>query len=86
MHWLYTTFKDYCQKKGIHLLRGDLKYIEKELVKIPKELQRSVMSDYTRKWVETMDKENNSLLKQNLARRKANLWLLTRQEKNKNDN
>jgi hypothetical protein len=75
MHWLYKGFKDYCYKNNIQLLRDDFLFIEQVLDKIPSELHRSIMYDYTRRWLLGVKKEEKSLLKQNSGRKLANSWL-----------
>lgn len=49
--WLYTTFKAYCDRAGIKLLRDDLMFIERVLGGIPISRQRKVMYEYTKIWL-----------------------------------
>ncbi len=76
MFWIHTTFKDYCTKRGIELLRDDLKFIEKKLYLIHSDLHKSIMGDFVEKWCEGMGYTEIDSQKQNLGRNKANLWLL----------
>lgn len=75
MHFLYSSFKPYCERNGVKLLRDDMKYIETQLIKVPENAQRKVMNEYLKKWQEGIAKSKNSLLGQNFGRRMANLWL-----------
>jgi len=78
MYWLHTTFKDYCDRKGIHLLKDDLKFIIKVLNNLPPNSHKSIMRDYCDKWLHTLEKEKNSSQRQNLARRASNSWLVNK--------
>lgn len=69
------SFAEYCSQQGLQLLRDDHKYIRRMLYRIPKNIHRSVLSDYCLKWQSGMDKCENATKKQNLGRRNANLWL-----------
>ena len=84
MHWFYTTFQDYCKKSGIQLLKDDLKYIERVLCNIDKGEQKRVLKHFTDEWLLGIQLEENSTLKQNTGRRRANLWLLEKVNEIKN--
>lgn len=86
MHWLYTAFKDYCNQKGILLLRDDLKFIERMIKEIPADLHKTIMRDFVDEWCDGMGRDAMSLLKQNLGRRQANIWLRVTTEKLKRRN
>ena len=75
MYLRWNLFKSYCIDHNIQLLKDDFKFIEHELMKIEKNLHRSVLKSYTDEWLSELEKEENSQQKQNLGRRKANTWL-----------
>lgn len=81
MYLRWNMFKDYCIKKNIHLLKDDFKFIEKQLIQIPLNLHRSVLKDFTDKWLSVLENESNSSQAQNLARRESNKWLREECEK-----
>lgn len=78
MHWLHTTFKDYCKSQGMDVLKDDFKFIVKVLNQMPLELHKSIMRDYCKEWCLGMEKGLAPEIKQNLGRKKANLWLLSK--------
>ena len=75
MYLKWNSFKTYCIEKNIQLLKDDFKFIERELVKIPPRLYRSVLSDFTKEWLKVLAEETNASQAQNLARRTSNKWL-----------
>ena len=75
MYLKWNLFKSYCIDKNIHLLKDDFKFIESQLSRIPKNLHRIVLKDFTDLWLSTLEKESNSPQSQNLARRASNKWL-----------
>jgi hypothetical protein len=66
---------DYCKTKGIEILPDDMRFIEQMLKDIPDDLHKSIMRDFIEEWCDGMGRDAMSLLKQNLGRRKANIWL-----------
>ena len=65
--WLMFSFKPYCERMKIQILKDDFTFIEKCLQRIPVPRQRKVMHEYTKIWL--------SEESQNLGRRKANDYL-----------
>lgn len=49
--WIYTTFKPYCERMKIKLLKDDLLFIQRVLPNIPFDRQKHVMRDYTKLWL-----------------------------------
>jgi hypothetical protein len=72
MHWLYSDFKMYCEQKKIKILRDDMRFIEKCLLKIPNNEHRRIMRDYVRIWL----KAKESGFSDNYGRKMANEYLL----------
>jgi|JI7StandDraft_1071085.scaffolds.fasta_scaffold11654_4 hypothetical protein len=75
MYWLRSTFLDYCQRKGINLLKDDLKFIEKLLRLFPPDRQKSIMVRYCEEWHKGMAECENAAQSENFGRRRANLYL-----------
>lgn len=71
MHWLYDEFRKYCAKRGLHILRDDMRFIEKRLIDIHPDEHRRIMREYVRIWIRELESHGN----QNKARRKANEYL-----------
>lgn len=67
----WDSFKAYCQRMGIKLLRDDIRYIENRLAKIPHDEHRRVMKEYTRIWIEQLSLGNG----ESKGRCEANLYL-----------
>jgi hypothetical protein len=72
MHWLYSEFRLYCERKDIKILRDDMRYIERRLENIPRDDHRRVMRDYVRVWLRA--KENGQ--GDNEGRKQANEFLM----------
>ena len=75
MLFLYDTFKPYCERNGVHLLRDDLRYIATQLRVIPPDRHRYVMRDYYNIWMQGMADAKIKASAQNIGRNKANTWL-----------
>jgi NAD+--asparagine ADP-ribosyltransferase len=75
MYLRWSMFKDYCLHNNIQLLRDDIKFIERELQKIPPNEHRELLKEYTDVWLEILKENDNAPLGQNLARKTANKWL-----------
>ncbi len=69
------SFQDFAQQKGIHLLKDDIVFIKKCLVKIPYNAKRRALETYAEKWLSSMRNCDIVALRQNLGRRNANTWL-----------
>jgi len=71
-------FIPYCESRGIKLLKDDIRFIEKQLLKYPCELHRSILSDYLFEFeLGSGFDENESLaLRMNRGRFRANTWLM----------
>jgi hypothetical protein len=72
MHWLYSEFRLYCERKKIKILRDDMRYIENRLLYIPKDEHRRVMRDYVRIWIKAIEDGFSD----NDGRKMANEYLL----------
>ena len=70
------TFLEYCHEKGIKPLNDDLKFIRKLLAYVPDNERRAFLSAYVDEWLLGMGECPKTLLKQNMGRKRANLWLL----------
>ena len=80
MKLIPPLFVPYCVGRGIKLLEGDLKFIEKHLRKVPSELHRDVLLKYIEKFehgLGLVDCSAPECLKQNRGRFAANVWLRT---------
>lgn len=71
---LKQAFKDYCERKGLNLLRDDYNYIERQLNKCPAKLHKSILKRYLIIWMQGEEKKEN-------ARYRANQWLRESVEK-----
>ena len=83
MYLRWNLFKDYCLANNIQLLRDDIKFISKILIKIPNNEHRSVLKEYTDLWLHSLKKTEKSSQNQNLARKTANTWLMEEVDKRK---
>lgn len=75
MYWITTTFKPFCQRNGISLLKDDIDFVADILGQIPKDRHKSILRGYAEEWRKGMGSSENALQKQNLGRLKANSWL-----------
>lgn len=75
MYWLRTTYLSWTKKQGIELSKDDLKFIENILIKLPEKAHKSIMRDYSMKWLEGVGEAEKVYQEQNFGRRMANLWL-----------
>ena len=75
MYLKWNLFKDYCTRNGIHLLKGDIKFIESVMLDIPVDRHRRILKSYSDLWLSVLKKEENVARSQNLARKTANTWL-----------
>ena len=78
MHWLRTTFRNYCLKYGVVLSDNDFVFIEKILRHLPENVHKSIMRGYLEEWLEWMPDDEKVSSARNLARLKANKWLKSR--------
>lgn len=76
MNILYSRFIPYCKRNDIDLMRDDIKFLEKQLMKIAPDLHRHVLKRYSEEWLRDYQKQEKSSQKQNLGRKSANLWLI----------
>jgi hypothetical protein len=70
------SFQTFAKLKGIHLLKDDIVFIKKCLQIIPYTQRRKTLEKYADIWLQAMRECDSVILKQNLGRRKSNLWLL----------
>ena len=75
MHWIRSTFLDYCATKGINLLKEDIRFIEKLVRMFPADRHKSIMKRYCDEWELGLAECENASQRENFARRKANLYL-----------
>jgi hypothetical protein len=75
MYWLRTTFREWASKQGIELLKDDINFAEKVLIKLPENSHKLIMRDYAYEWLRGMGDKEKSLQNQNLGRKRANIWL-----------
>lgn len=75
MYWLRTNYKAWAEKQGIELMKEDLLFIEKILRKLPENIHKRLMRDYSQKWLEGIGEAKNAHQEQNLGRFRANSWL-----------
>ncbi len=71
-----NSFREYCTKQGIGLLKDDLIFINKMLDEIDSSDYKAILMRYIEKWQEGIASSTNASATANLARKKANLWLL----------
>lgn len=69
------TFIEYCESKNIHLLRDDIRFIRYVLKKLSADRHKSIMRRYCEEWCKGMDECENIAQRDNLGRRRANLYL-----------
>lgn len=70
-------FCAWCEKNEIHLLRDDVRFIDKTLDSIPENAHRKTLFSYFTIWEKTINSGENM----NAARRKANTWIRTENSK-----
>ena len=73
---LITNFFERCVQEDIKLLADDVKFICQKLTKLQPYRQKLVLERYLEEWICGMDDADNSSQRQNMGRRKANLYLL----------
>jgi len=71
-----SSFKAYCERQKIELLRDDLLFIDTMLNSVDRIDFKTVLTRYLEKWHEGTYQGSNSLQGQNLSRRNANSWLM----------
>ena len=76
------SFRDFATSKGLQLLRDDIKFLRKIIQIMPKENRKLFLLDYCQEWLSGINEEPNVQLKQNMGRRRANLWALHQRGKN----
>ena len=69
------NFREYCESRGLDILRDDLKFIRVCLRMMPKNYRKSLLLLYVDKWLLGTAGEENVHLKQNSGRLAANSWL-----------
>ncbi len=71
-HW--GNFKLYCERQGMQILKDDSLFIQTQLAKIPRDRQRILMIEYTKRWMDELKTKDNG--SQNAGRKAANEYLL----------
>jgi len=75
---LPPRFLSYCESLGIKLLAGDVKFIEKILLKVPSRHHTDVLRQYIKEFEQgagVVDINAPNVLKMNRGRFAANTWL-----------
>lgn len=75
MNWLTEVFKPFAATKGALLQKDDILFISNYLAKMPQSCHKRVLKRYLREWLEAMAIEPKTTLKQNMGRKKANVFL-----------
>lgn len=75
MLWIYDSFKPFCERNGIRLLKGDLKFIERALKTIPHDRRKYVMHQYVKEWFSGISEADTPVASENWGRRRANSYL-----------
>ena len=70
------SFQTFAKINGIHLLKDDIVFIKACLAKMPSKSHKTILSRYAEEWLQGMRETDIVYRRQNLGRRKANLWLL----------
>lgn len=76
MNYTFKKFKNYCNDKGIDLIRDDLKFIEESLNNIPLNLHSVALRGYIAAWRDSIRRNKDGTGGINLARKDANQFLL----------
>jgi hypothetical protein len=71
MRWLHHDFRNYCELKGLQILRDDMRFIERRLTEIHPDSHRRVMREYVRIWIQALSEGQG----QGQGRVKANQYL-----------
>ena len=69
------TFTDYAAQKGILLLKDDISWLRSQILQIPKDQRKAILTRYVELWVKTRDNCQNPAKAQNEGRRASNTWL-----------
>lgn len=72
-----TKFFELCKNHEIELLTDDIRFICKKMNTIPAHRHTAVLTNYFEEWLKGMDDEENVIQRQNMGRRRANLYLLS---------
>lgn len=70
------SFRAYCKKQNINLLKDDLNFINRMLLEIDSDDFKAILMRYIEKWLSCMGDSDKNAHSVNLARKTANLWLL----------
>jgi len=76
MTYKSDPFLDYARQNDIELLKGDIIFIRDCAYKLSTTTRRETLKKYVEIWKNEMRKEVVDYKRQNMGRRKANLWLL----------
>jgi hypothetical protein len=68
-------FSDYAKAEGLELLREDIAFIRKRLLKMPSGLHRGILRHYVECWKDGMLKCRDALKTQNVGRQRANEYI-----------
>lgn len=75
MHWLRTDFKDAALKKGFHLMRDDLDFIEECLLKLLPGHRKAIARGYLEEWQKGMESPEKGKSPEASGRYRANSWI-----------
>lgn len=73
---LYRKFFEHMSSQGHQLIQEDFNFIRKQLNDIPYKLHREALRGYLSQWDSGVAQTEKVHEKQNMGRRKANLYLL----------
>ncbi len=69
------SFQLFAKTKGIKLHRDDIVFIKRCLGCIPYNQRRNTLEKYAEIWLKAMNETDKVIAKQNVGRRKANIFL-----------
>jgi len=69
------TFQLHCSSLGIELLSDDIKFIKSQLLRLPRQDHKGILSKYAQIWVDSMIQCDNVIRQQNIGRRNANNYI-----------
>lgn len=69
------TFQSHCSSLGIQLLRDDIKFIKSQLLHIPQQLHKRILTEYSEKFLQGIQSTDIVYRQQNIGRRNANTFI-----------
>ena len=74
--FLATVFEPAAKAKGLHVMKDDINFIARSILKVPYDERKAVLRRYIDEWCKGIAESENAGYAQNLGRRRANLYLL----------